>query len=679
MAEPITVPLVAEGWGDGADAVREFGSALEEAERSADEFAEAGQDAADSTSGFGSHLEAFAPMATAAAGAIAAAAAGAIAWANATESTMGVLNRMPGSLRAAQDAVGGMVSEMDLAISRNRLMQAGLRLTDEQFADVAEVATDYAAAIGGDPAQATQQLGDALTSLSAEALGRFGVAVDASKPKTEQYADALAQLRERAAAMETGADTAGGAVGRFTVMLQDAITKAQQATDVITQQMGPAFDNLAVSITGVEDETISWREATQWTEDVFVGFTAAALAGLETIIQTVAEVINRFRDLAGVAGAAFSIVMEEGWDALSGRAIRERMGPILGDIDYSITETFTNALDRNLRSVVEAQGEIAVEEGDGGRTTPAGGAGARSSGPQDLRTAEQQIEDMLAAQQGAEAAARAMEEQTRAANEAALSARFALGQWSEGLDAQAAAAARAAEAQQQLIERQKELVAAADEAAAAFRDSWRQGVDAVVAAANEANEAASKAGTSMVTAMEAAGMATRAVASEMGDALLGGIANAFAGAAKAAAKGEQGFGEALAGMLEDTLWSIGSQALVLSVFEFAKAIAEAASQNYVGAAAHAAAGAAYGAVAALAFGGAAGLSAASAGSASSGGGAASNAPASPQPSESGGEGSVTNITVLFGGSVVTAATHAEIGREVGRALDASDARWKRAA
>ena len=678
MAEPIEVPLIAEGWGDGADAVREFGSALEEAEGAADEFAEGAQEAGASAGGFGSRMEGMLPSVGAVAGAVAAAAAAAVAWANATETTMGVLNRMPGSLQTAQDAVGGMVSRMDLAISRNRLMQAGLSLTDQQFADIAEVATDYGAAIGAGPVESTQQLGDALTALSAEALARFGIQVDASVPKTEQYAQAMAQLRERAAAMETGADTLGGSVGRFLVVLQDATTEAQRATDVITRQMGPAFDDLTRAITGSSEATVTWGDVSDVTEDIFVGFTAAALAGLETIVSTLAELINRFRDLGNVASATFGAIREEGLSGLSREAIMQRMDPILGDVDFSIADTFTNALDRGLRAVVDAQGTQVAPEGTGDRP-PVPPPPSSGGGPTDRRTAAQQIEDMLAAQQGAEAAARAMEEENRAAREAALSARFALDQWSGGLDAQAEATRRAVEAQQQLVDQQKELVTAANEAAAAFADSWRAGVDAVVSAANEANEAAEKAGTSMVSAMDAAGMATKAVASEMGDALLGGIATAFAGAAKAALKGEKSFGEALAGMLEDTLWSIGSQALVLSIFEFAKAIGEAASQNYVGAAAHAAAGAAYGAVAALAFGGAAGLSAASAGSASSGGGAP-NAPASPQPSANdNGGGGITNVTVMFGGPVVTASTHAEIGREVERTLERSDARWKRAA
>ncbi len=718
MADPVRVVLVAERWGDGEAEVRAFVAALEEAKAEANELALAMVDArADALAfaegvgaleGYGDAVGAAADAADGLADeakkgggaarrfqidmqglatasrltgvALGTAASSAAIFANATERGVGVFNRMQGSVDAAQAAVGGMVSRMDLAISRNRLMQSGLELTDEQFASVAEVATDYAAAVGGDAAQAMEQLGEGLVSLSAESLRRFGIEVDASSSRSQQFSAAMAQLRERAAEMETGADTAGGAVQRFRVALEDAYLQSQRAADVITRQMGPAFDDLARAITGSSEATLAWRDVTSTTEDIFVGFTAAALAGIETITVAIGRAIEGWRGFFRLIGEGWREVTSGTFDfAAALQRTREQAQSIRGT--ESLRDIFSNTLSRNLRTAV-AEGP---RGGSGALPAPTGpprvpSAGSSSSGSTDLRSPEERIADMLAAQEGAEAAARVAAKMDRAMTAAVSSARHALGQWDAGLDARSRAFNEANEKQQEFIDRQKELARTAAETAAAFHDSWRRGVDGVVEALNEANEAARAAGAAQVSAMEAAGMAVKAVAAQMGNSLLGGVANAFAGAAKAALKGEQSFGEALAGMLEDTLWSIGTQATVLAVFEFAKAVGDAASMNYAGAAAHAAAGVAYTAVAALAFGGAAGLAAGSAGASSAAGTGEASSPASPQPSnDNGGGGGGDTYNITFGGPMVTAATYAELGREFRRGLESEQRRWGRAA
>lgn len=157
---------------------------------------------------------------------------------------------------------------------------------------------------------------------------------------------------------------------------------------------------------------------------------------------------------------------------------------------------------------------------------------------------------------------------------------------------------------------QKELEVAAQESLGAFGDSWRGGIDGVIEALEEANEAARVAGTGMISEMDAAAMGVVGASKEMGEALMGDLAKGFGEAIKAAVKGEKSFGDAMASMLEDTLFSIGQQAMVLSIFEFAKAIADAASMNFVGAAAHAGAGAAFAAVAVAGFAGGGAMAAA---------------------------------------------------------------------
>lgn len=675
MAEPLEYEIRAIGGDEASREAREFARALRDVEDAAEDYAGAAEEAEGASGDFAEALELAGRGIAAAATAVATGAAALVAWGDEVEATMGVLNRMPGSVAAAQRAVGGMVSQMDLAIARNRLMQAGLELTDESFASVAEVATDYAAAIGGDVDQAMEQLGEGLLTLSAESLQRFGVEIDASQSRSEQFADALRQLEERAASMQTGADTAGGAWARFKVVLEDATTEAQRASNVIFQQLAPSFDELARAITGSEDALITWEGVASTTEDVFVGLVAAVGASVQTITDIFAMAIHNAREYASALGSVIARI-RSGDLGLDPRDIAQALQNTslnLRGTDQSLVDFFLERLDNNLRATVAEQGRVSRPEPGGNRGT-GGGAGPTRSGP---TQAEIDAENRQRSLQEEIEYAAAMEQQ--AADAASAAAERSLSAWSESLDARAEAFRDAAQAQAELAERQKELVDDAREAATSFRDSWRGGVDSVIDALNEANEAAKASGEQMISALEAAGEAAKGAAAQMGESLLGGIANSFAGAAKAAIRGEQDFGKALAGMLEDTLFSIGTQALVLSVFEFAKAIADAASFNAAGAAAHAAAGAAFAAVSALAFAGGAGLSAANAGSASAGG-SSSSAPAGPQPSNDNGAGG-GNVTynVFLENTIATAATTAELGRELESYIGQASRRYGRAA
>ena len=672
MADPIEYEIRLIGGDAGSRDARDFAAALGEAEGAAEEYAEAAQEAEDASSDFGAQLETAGEAAGIFAGGIAATAAALAVWGDGVEATMGVLNRLPGSVDAAQRAVGGMVSQLDLATARNRLAQTGLQLTNDAFADVAEIATDYAAAIGGDVTQAMEQLGEGLTTLSAEGLQRFGVSVDTSQSRSEQFADALRQIEERADAMETGADTAGGAWARFKVIIEDATTEAQRASNVIFDNLAPSFNTLAQEITGSSDAMLTWESVAQTIEDVFVGLVAAVGAGVETLATMASDMLHNVRATVTAAGEILDQIRSGNFDLSIGQALRDagiRMA-------QNPVDVFMQALDANLRSAVDEQGRVSLPEPGGNSATGGGGGGggSSSSGP---TQAEIDAENRQRSLQEEIAYAAQLEEE--AAEAAARAAARTLDAWSGSLDSRAEAFRNAAEAQAELATRQKELADDARRSAGEFRDAWRGGVDSVISALNEANEAAKASGEQMISALEAAGEAAKAASAQMGESLLGGIANSFAGAAKAAIRGEQDFGKALAGMLEDTLFSIGTQALVLSVFEFAKAIADAASFNAAGAAAHAAAGAAFAAVSALAFGGGAGLSAANAGSASAGGAGAS-APAGPQPSnDNGGAGGGATYNIFLENTIATAATTAELGRELESYMGQASRRYGRAA
>lgn len=605
----IAYNLVAEGWAEGSEKVREFSESVDEARGTSDEFASSATAAGVASLAQGQKLEQL---------------GGTIGQVGAL---VGRLNPEWARFGATIGSVGSQIPALTGALGPVAQAMAGVTL-----------AVDLGS-------QAWEQWGGHVRTAD-EVINQVASDASAAEERIRGLVSALREREERSALVSgsAGVDPTAAAL--------------QEANDAISEQEHRRQDLVEeLRRLGTSEDTLrdQRRQASALDRVAMHGASVdmlEAIDAIDTALATDRQRREALQESLAFAREAARVSAQGAADIarFSSGAIGRSLGPQEG-----VTHT---ANDDAARARHNAQ-----------RST---------RGPSDLRTPEQQAADVLAAQEGAEAAQRAFEKESRAANEAALSARLALDAWAEGLDKVAEGSRLAREAQEQLANEQKTLEENAARAADTFRDAWRNGVDAVIAALEEANAAAEKAGTTQVSAMEAAGQAALAASKEMGDALLGGVAKAFAGAAKAAIKGEQSFGDALAGMLEDTLYSIGTQAIVLSVFEFARAIASAASQDWVGAAAHAGAGAAYAAVGALAFGGGAALSAASTGGAKSSGAAAS--PASPQPGNDNGSSGTTNIyNITFGGQVVTAATHAELGRQLESSIGQGQSRWGRAA
>lgn len=170
---------------------------------------------------------------------------------NELERQAGIMANTEGSVDAASEAVGGLISRIDLMTERNRMMQAGLRTTDEDFAAIAERAVAFAQATGSDASGAITQLSDALRTLSAEGLQRFGVEIDSSGSRTARLEQALSQLRDRAAETETGAVSLGGAFQQLSTFVDDAMTTLNQmieSSDGLNEQfhaLGEAIAGLA--------------------------------------------------------------------------------------------------------------------------------------------------------------------------------------------------------------------------------------------------------------------------------------------------------------------------------------------------------------------------------------------------------------------------------------------------
>lgn len=685
MANPVEIEFRSDGTDSVSREVERYSAALSNAQEAASGLSTASQETAESTNQVGSKsafavegladLKAGFDFAKTAAVAAFQALKG---FGDEMERQLGVANRLAGNIDVASAAVGGMVSNIDLMIARNRLAASGLDLTEQQFADIAEVATDYAAAVGGDAVQSTERLGNVLMSMSENQLRRFGIEVDRSTSFAEQQAEALEQLRQRAAEMETGADTAGGAFARMGVEIENAQTRLLVMTDLVVGQSTPAFEDLSRAVLGNESALGRYMP----TLDTFVDMLAIAGLAVVEIIERLAELIQSFRDLdATLAVSALNIrsFFHDWTDRYVEIRDQSNLTADTVETDTQRAVRAMNEITARVMGMAEAQATAAkAAEAGAGRRSRA----TRSAAAVDHRTSEQRIADMLAEQQGqqeAEAARQAMQAaELQRDHEREVLAQLEHNRRQRAIDdlrAQREERERLLATQVRAANEQAKLVEQAHEAAMTFRTSWVGGVASVSSALDQANAAAEAAGTNMVSAMDAAAMGVRGAVQEMSGALVGQLASGFAAAIQAAAKGEKSFGEAMEAMLEDTLYAVGQQALIQSLFYFAKAIADAASQNYAQVPLDLAAGAAFAGVAVAGFAGGAAVSAAR-----GSGSTAAATPTEPQQGAStGNEGGGNTYNITLSGPIATAGTRAELGRDLKSYIGESDRRFGRAA
>lgn len=117
-----------------------------------------------------------------------------------------IIQASNGNISEAATRIGNLVSNIDLMTQRNRIAATGLNLTDREFANLAVTAQTVARATGGDATQAFEQLSEAISEGSAEALSRFGIELDGVTEKADVQQEALRQLEERYGNTSVSAD-----------------------------------------------------------------------------------------------------------------------------------------------------------------------------------------------------------------------------------------------------------------------------------------------------------------------------------------------------------------------------------------------------------------------------------------------------------------------------------------
>lgn len=599
--------------------------ARREVDRFNDELGRSGEQSESTSTGLGSVATKL--------GLVAAGAAAAVVafdrFADSTERTVGVMSHLRGSVDAAQDAVGGMVSKFDLAITRNALVQRGFQVTDDQFASLAVVAQDYAQAIGVDTTEAIEQLGDALIGVSAEELERFGLTLDTSKTKSEQFSDALAQLSVRADEVGGGAASSAGSWQRFKTAVDDALTSSMEMSDFAGQQ-------LISAIRGVDDETQNAAESMrQWDEFA---------KGLRTTFVSVIGTVTA----AGAALATFGREMSDLDAALT-------PGMQTGDQDAG--EVFDQTLRDFLAQYVE---------GEGGGSTRAIGAGFPGVGQGSLFTnLSPEEQEAFAGAFGGGGAANTNgrggggSARVQAQNDEFAALIDGLTQFTD-LEQEESNIRR--EIAQEEAEARKE---AEGEKLEAVREAEEAATEKAKQAARERQEDAAR----ILEQQQAEARERTEQIQADAESILKPAVSGITDALSSIIAGTKSADEAFMGMLSSFLEMISQQAALEAAKEFAAAIGSFASYQYDAGALHLAAGIAWTGVAVAAGAGAVATAPAEA------------SPASPQADTGAAQGSSGGNTFVYNvnGPVISAGTEARAGRSLTRLQDKGATRFGRAA
>lgn len=131
-------------------------------------------------------------------------------------------------LAAAEAATRGLVSSFELLRNQTALFAKNVPGVNQNFAMLAEFATKFAAATGGDAVQSLEKLSNALAKGSAKALKQFGIVIE----KGETYAQVFAKIAEQS---EKLADIN---LGVF-----DSVTILTNAWDNLFRKIGAAIDD----------------------------------------------------------------------------------------------------------------------------------------------------------------------------------------------------------------------------------------------------------------------------------------------------------------------------------------------------------------------------------------------------------------------------------------------------
>jgi len=484
---------------------------------------------------------------------------------------------------AAADAAGRFVDETETMATATRFAEAGVRLTQQELEALSRIAGAFSQNTGQSTAAVFQQLADG-TLNGTEALRRFGPELAGLQGPAHTTEERLAAMVHHALEVPPAMDSASDAVARFRDQLEDSERSAAAAFSAELGRLSQIAHAREEALHGMDETAAVVRRLGELGADAVSLIGNAAVAAATGVAMGINGV---------VAIARIGIQSIPGMEnALGGRAAARA--------DTAQSQTLQRLMDARIAAMRDAWNGAPGGAAGSARSGGAGASGQVGSG------AESDVIEVQGARPsgggGGGGSSRPSLDalmgqafsDTSAANRANV--RLGIGQRdplevSGEADAIANAAGKAA-AQRQQDERALELAVARTEEVKA-----RQAAAEALVLENRADQH-----RSFTETFEAMHQRQVNAAEESADSItsaLNSLGSAYGDAILAFVTGEATIGEALQGMLSQTLTSIGKEAGVKAGFQLAEGLA-ALFLNPAEAGSHFAAAAAYTGVAAIA-------------------------------------------------------------------------------
>jgi hypothetical protein len=248
---------------------------------------------------------------------------------------------LPKALDKMQRATRGMVADQDLFLAGNRFLNMGLAETTDQAAELSEMGSQLALAMGGEATQGMEDFALMLANQSLPRLDTFGISsgrvrtrilelMAADKSLTREMAFTAAVMEEGSKAMERVGEQGEGAAAEY--------AKFKTVLTNLKTEVGRAF--LPIMTKLLSKVLIP---TAKWLAQRLVPWMGKFSGILERLVTKVGRKLGPFIEMFRKLGTIFGIIQEEGIADFF-----QNFGDILGDFFVGRVGRTAYAIQTNL-------------------------------------------------------------------------------------------------------------------------------------------------------------------------------------------------------------------------------------------------------------------------------------------------------------------------------------------
>lgn len=307
------------------------------------------------------------------------AAQAAIEFANEVNRVAGVMNSFIGNLEESRRQTSGLVSDMELIQSANRVAATGLRLTGDQLGALNARALQFSRATGEEFIATAERLADAVATGSVDALQEFGIQIGEATNLADDQRRAVNSLVEQYGDMTVSSESLAGDITQLATRFENA--KNQFLAGIETSEtLQSAWDELKSTTSDLANLLgYQFPSATTLAARAIAAVTTAAQQ-LNRVMIGVTQAVQAFQN--GNYTQAFVSL---------GRGIQDGLSP--SEISRRLQENQRNAI-REMNSTAAArQTQAAIMESshNGVISNTGGGGGGGGEQRQLYATQEAQL------------------------------------------------------------------------------------------------------------------------------------------------------------------------------------------------------------------------------------------------------------------------------------------------